>query len=88
MNDGSTQEKQNAEEQERYCFDSESPNLDLCRITYLLSPSPLGACRCACVAGILKKMKVFQDYLYQHRDLISLVAKIVLATGKFLFFIF
>lgn len=43
-------------------------------------------CRCACVSGILKKMKVFQDYLDQHRDLISLVAKIVLATGNFYYY--
>lgn len=94
MNDVGTsevsgEEKRNADEEERYCFNSESPNFDICSITYIFSFSPLCVCLCvcrsACVSGILKKIEVFQDYLHQHRDLINLVAKIVLATGTFFF---
>lgn len=95
MNDVGTsevsgEEKRNADEEERYYFNSESPNFDICSVTYIFSFSPLCVCLCvcrsACVSGILKKMEVFQDYLHQHRDLINLVAKIVLATGTFFFF--
>lgn len=91
MNDVGTsevsgEEKRNADKEERYYFNSESPNFDICRVTYIFSFSPLCVCRSACVSGILKKMEVFQDYLHQHRDLINLVAKIVLATGTFFFF--
>lgn len=86
MNDDNTSEvtgeEKNADQEERYCFNSESPNLDMCSITYIFSPSSLCVCRCECVSGILKKNKAFQDYLHQHRDLISLVAKIVLAAGN------
>lgn len=98
MNDGSTfespdKEKRNADQQERYCFKSESANLDMCSITYVFSPSPLCVfvcvCRSACVSGILKKRQILQDYLDLHRDLICLIVKIVLATGTFfLFFLF
>lgn len=97
MNDGSTceapdEEKGKADQEERYCFKSESANLDMCSITYVFSPSPLCVfvyvcvCRSACVSGILKKRQILQDYLDLHRDLICLIVKIVLVTGTFFLF--